>query len=223
MTASPTIAVSLVVLAGISVVLGVLILRRFWPNRRFCHLYWGAGLFLSGVTLLQEAAFYLGAWSQLFVQTYFILVALLVGVLSLGSAELSLPTRWKRVWFGYIAAASLALVIVGYLYAVPTSVVVAGVLSGMPATPVIIVSSLVTFPGAALLIASSLYGVVRDRRLYLLFITAGAIVFSVAGSLYLVSFPVSMYYAEFLGTALLFLGFVRVPGLSARLSQPAST
>lgn len=221
MSNSTAIAVSLLALSVITLVLAVLILRRFQRERQPCHLYWGVGIFLFFVTLVQEAVLDLGVWSQLLIQSYLILVAVLVGILSLGSAELSLRGRWRALWFGYIGVTSGVLVVVGLIVTVPTSIVSSGVVSGLPPTSIDVLSSLVTVPAALLLIVSALYGAVRYRRLNLLYIAAGTAVISAAGALYLVSLPATLYYAEFVGMVLLFLGFVKIPRLAiAGLPQP---
>jgi hypothetical protein len=213
MSDSTVIAISLLVLSVISLLLSVLVLRRYRRERQRCHLYWGVGLLLFFVTLVQEAVLDLGVWSQLLIQSYLILVAVLVGILSLGSAELSLHGRWRPLYFGYIGLTSAALVVVGLLVPIPSSIVAQGVVSGVPPTSITLLSSIITVPAALLLIVSSLYGVVRQRRYHLLFIAIGTAVISAAGALYLVSFPATLYYAEFVGMLLLFLGFVRIPHL----------
>lgn len=208
------IDIALGVLSGVALLLAVLLLRRYAQNRRRSYLYWGVGIFLVFVTLAEEAALYAGAWSELLIRSYLVMVAILVGILSLGSAELSLRGRWKGAWFGYIGAVSVGVAVIGLLTSVPSSIMYDGVVWGLPPTPVVVASSLVTIPGAMLLILSSLYGAWKQRRLELLYITVGTIVISVSGSLYIVSFPTTLYFAEFVGVVLLFLGFVKVPGLS---------
>ncbi len=220
MSNSPIIAASLFVLSAVALLLAVLVLLRFRKERRTCHLYWGVGLFLVFVTLVEEAVLDIGVWSQLLIQSYLILVAVLVGILSLGSAELSLSGRWRTFWFGYIGVMSAALVVVGLMISVPSSIVVDGVVSGLPPTWISVLSSLVTVPGALLLIVSSLYGAIRQRRFNLLYIAFGTAVISAAGALYLVSLPVTLYYAEFVGVVLLFLGFVKIPRLAGASPQP---
>jgi len=180
------------------------------------------GLFLVFVTLAQEVPLYVGIWSEPLIQSYLILVAVLVGVLSLGSAELSLPGRWRTLWFGYMGAMSVALVVCGLIVSVPSSVVVDGVVSGQLPPVIEVVSSLITFPAAALLFVSSLYGAIRQRRLNLLYIAAGTAVISAAGALYIASFPAALYYAEFVGVVLLFLGFVKIPRLVKPSHQPGA-
>ena len=222
---STAIATSLLALSVVTLLLSVIVLRRYRREHQVWHLYWGVGLFLFFVTLVQEAVLDLGVWSQLLIQSYLILVAVLVGILSLGSAQLSLHGRWRSVYFGYIGATSVVLVVVGFLVTVPASIVAQGVVSGVPPTSITVLSSLVTVPAALLLILSSLYGVVRQRRYHLLYIAVGTAVISAAGALYLVSFPATLYYAEFVGMLLLFLGFVRIPVLArtgAPQAQPAS-
>lgn len=208
--------------AIIALLLTVLVLQKYLRNHQRSHLYWGVGLALVAVTMGQEAVFYVGGWSEPFAQAYLVLVALLVGILSLGSAELYFHGWSHRLWFGYVAVTGVALLVVGFLYTVSSSIVVSGVVTGLPSIPVVIVSSLVTFPASAVLIGSSIYGAVWQKRWHLLFIAAGTTVIAAAGSLYIASFPLSLYYAEFAGVVLLFFGFIRVPVLSLRTAPTAT-
>ena len=218
---SLAVASAIGVLSGISLLLAVFLLRKYARGRRPSYLYWGIGILLVFVTLAQEAALYAGAWSQFLIRSYLVLVALLVGILSLGSAELSLPARWKGLWSGYIGATGVAVTVVGLVTPVPSSILYEGVVWNLPPLAIVVASSLLTIPGAMLLILASLYGAWTQKRLELLYITAGTIVISVSGSLYIVSFPTTLYFAEFVGVVLLFLGFVRVPGLSTPSGQPS--
>lgn len=224
MSNSTAIAASLAALSVVALLLAVLVLRRYQRERRACYLYWGLGLFLFFVTLVQEAVLDFGVWSQPLIQSYLILTAVLVGFLSLGSAEMSLSARWRWPYFGYIGVMSVALVVVGFMVSIPTSIMSGGVVSGLPPTSIDLISSLITFPAAVLLIVSALYGVIKQHRLHLLYIAFGTGVLSAAGTLYLASFPATLYYAEFVGIFLLFLGFVRIPRLlGAGLRQPHPT
>jgi len=215
---SSTLALGTTVV-GEALIAGVLtgwVFRRYLEDRQTCHLYWGVGLALIAFTMAQEAVFYLGVWSTPFAQAYLVLVALLVGILSLGTAELSLRGWMHRLWFEFIALAGAAMIVVGILYPPARSIVVSGVVTGLPPTPVLIMSSIVTFPATLLLVGASGYGAFWQKRYHLLFIASGTAVIAAAGSLYIASFPLSLYYAEFAGTVLLFFGFVRLPILSPR-------
>jgi len=204
------VAVSLGALSLIALLLGTLLLLRYRRDHLRWHLYWSVGILLTFVTLAQEAALFAGAWSQPMVRSYLVLVAVLVGVLSLGSAELALARRWRNVWFGFVGVASAACVVLGAGTPVPSSILVGGVVTGAPPVGPLIASSVLTFPSALLLIGASAYGAIRQKRPRLLFITAGTAILALAGSLYLVSFPATLYYAEFVAVVLLFLGFVNV-------------
>jgi hypothetical protein len=216
------IAASIVALSLIALVLAVLVLSRFRRERQLWNLYWGVGIFLVFFTLAEEASLYVGLWSQLLIRSYFVLVALLVGVLSLGSAELALKGRRKYLWFGFVGVASAACVVLGALTPVPSSIMFGGVVWGVPSMD-LVASSLVTIPSSLLLILTSLYGAIHQKRPRLLFITLGAAVIALSGSLYIVSFPATLYYAEFIGVVLLFFGFVNVGGRPGSHPSPAST
>jgi len=222
MSGSLGLAATVVGEALISLALTVLVLRRYYLHRQISHLYWGVGLALVAFTMAQEAVFYVGVWSTPFAQAYLVLVALLVGILSLGSAELSLRGWARSLWFCFMGVAGVALAVVGVVYPPSNSIVVSGVVTGLPPLPVLVLSSLVTFPASVLLVGASIYGAVWQKRYHLLFVAAGTAVIAAAGSLYLVSFPLSLYYAEFAGAVLLFFGFVRLPALAPQRSAIAA-
>lgn len=215
------IVVSVAVLGAVSLLLSGLILARYRRDRRPWHLYWGVGIFLVFLTLAEESALDAGLWSQPLIRSYLVLVAVLVGVLSLGSAELSLKRRWRSLWFVYVGVTSAVCAVIGALTPISSSIMFQGVVWGLPPTDVVVSSSAVTVPSALLLIVTSAYGAVRQKRPHLLYITLGTAVISLAGSLYIVSFPATLEYAEFLGVLLLFLGFVRVPDRSDLRPRPA--
>ncbi|HEV2316646.1 MAG TPA: hypothetical protein VGV89_03625 [Thermoplasmata archaeon] len=208
------VLLSLVVLSALTFVLGGFETRRWLSFRRRSELYWSVGLVLVGITLAQEAAVYAGYDAGPFLAFYFLLVALLVGILSLGSAELAFGPRWRRVYAAYLAAASALVAYFCFAGPISAQVVTAGVVTGSPGVGVIVASSLVTFPAAAIMAGGAILGVVRGRRWNLAYIAAGILVISAAGSLYIASFPVTLYYAEFAGVLLLFFGFVRLPAPS---------
>lgn len=223
MSTSWAIGSSLLVLSAVSLVLALVVLDRYRRERRVSLLYWGIGLLAAFVTIAQECALFVGVWSVPFAQSYLVLTAVLVGILSLGTAELVFRA-WKKVaWIVYVAASCVVVTVVGFAFPVGPSIVADGVVTGAPPLATTIASSVVTVPSALLLILGSLYGALRLKRASLLYITFGAIVFSVAGSLYIVSIPVTLYYADFLGTVLFFLGFVRVPFPSSRAIHPTTS
>jgi len=182
------------------------------------HLYWGIGLLLVFVTTLEEAVVYAGVTSGPLLTSYFVIVAILVGILSLGSAELVLTGRGKTAWAAYIVGLGALTAILGVAYPVPSAaaVLTGGVVTGNPPVAVLAASSLLTISASVMLAGSALYAAFWRKNWQLLYIAAGIIFISIAGSLFaFFSTPVLLYYAEFGGFLLLFLGFVKVPGLSA--------
>lgn len=216
-------AAALGFLAALAVLLAAVELARHRAGRGTAHRYWSAGLFLVGLTLLMEAVFYLGVVPVPLLGAYLFLVAALVGVLSLGSAESWAGAVRRRLYAGYIAATSVATGLACLLAPSPASIVVGGVVSGSPSLAVVITSSLVTFPAAAVMVVGSIRDALRSRRWRLLGVAAGILVISVAGALYLVSVPITLYFAEFAGVVLLFFGFGVVPARGPATSGTAST
>ena len=208
---SVAVAASIAALSAVALLLSLLLLARFRRNRRRAQLYFAAGLLLVSVTVAEEALFYVGIAPEALLSSYVVLVAVLVGVLSLGFAELTWHGWRKSLWFLYVGVASLAMVVAAVWVPVPASVVRDGVFTGQLPPLLTAASIAVTVPSAMQLILGSLYGAVREHRWNLLYIALGTIVISAAGALYVTAFPVSLYYAEFLGVGLLFLGFTHLP------------
>ncbi|HEV2231717.1 MAG TPA: hypothetical protein VGS18_05990, partial [Thermoplasmata archaeon] len=138
-----------------------------------------------------------------------------VGLLSLGSAELALGPRWRGVYRAFVAASTVLVLIVVLLYPAGRSDLSSGVFTNAPLL-VNLASSVLTFPAAILMAAGAILGALRTSRWRSLWTAAGIIVISLAGFLFIVSIPVTLYYAEFLGVVLLFVGFGAVPSFSAR-------
>jgi hypothetical protein len=210
-TTTSLVLLSLVVLGLLTFILTGFELRRWLAYRRRSELFWTIGLLLVGVTLAQEAVVYAGLIPPMFLSAYFFLVALLVGVLSLGSAELAFGARLRAAYGGYLVLTTAAVAYYCFAFPVSPAVVSSGVITGSPGIGVIVASSLITFPAAAIMVGGALLGLVRSRRWNLAYIALGILVISAAGSLYIASFPVTLYYAEFAGVVLLFLGFIQLP------------
>ncbi len=218
-TGDAAVGASLILLALVTLYLAMIVLRKYRRGAN-SYLWWGAGIFLGFVTIIQEAFIYFGYWSQPLIQSYIFMVALLVGFLSIGSVNL-LRSEWVRgTWLGYITLMSIATAYFSFTTPVSRDVVVGGVILGAFPLNDIISSTLVTAPAATAVIALALYSTWRTRKPGTLFIAAGGIVISIAGTLFVLrSFPATLYYAEFAGIILLFLGFIDFP---SRHTLPAA-
>ncbi len=216
------ILISLGVLGLLAALLGVVEWRRFRAQGARAHLYWSIGLFLVFFTLLEEVVFYAGYWTSALLGSYFFLVALLVGILSFGSAENGLPAKWRRAYTAYVGVATAVVGFFCLTDPVSGSVLSQGVVTGNPSLGIILSSTALTVPAAALMAGLALLGVYRKRVWRLAYIAAGILVISAAGGLYIVSVPVTLYYAEFIGVLLLYIGFGGVRPSTLRRPAPAA-
>ena len=216
------ILISLGVLGLLAATLGVVEWRRFKVQGARSHLYWSIGLVLVFFTLFEEALFFAGVWTSGLLSSYFFLVALLVGILSFGSAENGLPAKWRRVYMAYITLATAAVAFFCLTSPVSGAVLSQGIVTGNPSLGVILSSTALTVPAATLMAGLALLGVYRHRVWRLAYIAAGILVISAAGGLYIVSIPVTLYYAEFIGVFLLYVGFGGVRPSALRRPAPAS-
>jgi hypothetical protein len=217
------ILISIGVLGLLAALLGVMEWQRYARQKARAHLYWSVGLALVFVTLIEEAVFYFGYQTSLLLGSYFFLVALLVGILSWGSAESGLSAKWRRVYMAYTV---VAIGVVGFfclINPVSGSVLSQGIVTGNPSLGIILSSTALTVPAAALMAGLALLGVYRSRVWRLASIAAGILVISAAGGLYIVSIPVTLYYAEFIGVVLLYVGFGGVRPSGFRRPSPAAT
>jgi len=215
-------SLALVVLAALTLLLAGVEARRYRERGLRAHLFWSAGLALVVVTILFEAVFYFGVWSEPLAQSYLFLVAVLVGLLSLGSAELLLPERARPIYAAYVVATSALVGYLSFTQSVSPTILSDGVFTGNPTLAVILASSLVTVPAAAVMVVGSLKSAFKLKLWRLLYVTAGILVISAAGTLYIVSVPITLYFAEFVGVLLLFVGFGGLPARSPTGSTAAS-
>jgi hypothetical protein len=85
----------------------------------------------------------------------------------------------------------------------------------------IVLSTLVTGPATVVLLASAASSLRRSRDWRTMLMVAGALVLGAGGTLYIASFPVALYYAEFIGIILLFVGLLSLKPAGAAV--PSST
>jgi hypothetical protein len=216
------IAASLVLLSGMLLVLSGRALLRYRRSPSRPQLMWGAGLIFATGAMMVESAVYLGTVSSLLLQVYVFFSAAIVGVLSLGATRILRSPRVERAYTYYIAATCAIVGVFSFLTPLPpASMITAGIITGDPPLLLLILSSLVTFPATVVLLAASYLSLRRTWRWQTLLMIAGALILGAGGTLYIASFPVALYYAEFLGIVLLFLGLVSLPQ-SASSTTPVS-
>ena len=200
------VIVSTLAITVLSAWLAVLLYSNYREKKNLSYAFWSAGLALFAIGTLLEAIFAYGIYSQILAKFYLFVVALLVVLLGEGSA---LAVKNKIVTYAFTIFAVAASLFMLYALAVSTvgNIIVNYVVYGALPIYVVVASSIATFPAAIMIIASAAISYRHTRSVKMLSIIAGVIIVSIAGTLYIVQFPVLLYYAEAVGIALLWLGF----------------
>jgi hypothetical protein len=216
------IAVSLAVLTATLAALAARGLVRFAQTRVASQMAWGAGLGLAALATAIELVVYLGFVNLPLLQAYVFLSAAIVGTLSLGCTHVIRSSRFRA---GYTAYALAACAVVGglsFATRLPDSMVSEGVITGNPPLTLLVLSTLVTGPATVVLLAAVLVSLRRSWQWRTVMMGIGAAVLAAGGALYIASFPAALYYAEFIGVILIFLGLVSLPHMIS-VPAPAST
>lgn len=213
-------------LALLTAVLTILALRgfvRFFRTRKHSQLGWGVGLGFGAVATAIELIAYLGTVNTLMLQAYVFFSAAIVGTLSLGSVRAFKRPLYRNLYAGYIIVASA---VVGYFcFTTPLSnaMVENGVIAGNPPQFLLILSSFVTGPATVVLLGFAVISLIRSFHWKGLLMIAGASVLAAGGVFYIASFPVALYYAEFVGIVLLFIGLTDFSRWLNPSASPAAT
>ena len=185
-------------------------------------LMFGLGLACGTAALALVLGALVGVVTGLVLLGYVFLSAAIVGVLSLGSAKSFRAGRFEPIYTAYTAA-TLALVAgLSFSTPMPGSMVRAGIIAGNPPVTLLVASSLVTVPATVVLLPAAGVHLRRAFRPQGLLMVAGAVVLGAGGAFYIASFPVVLYYAEFLGILMLFLGLVDLSRLGLARPAPSS-
>ncbi len=205
-------------LAVLTAALGTLSVRgivRFVRERLRAQLMWGAGLSLASVATAVELVVFVGVVDGVLLQTYVFLSAAIVGVLSLGSTRAIQSPRFRSGYTAYTLAMCAAVAALSYSTPLSNSMVSGGVVSGNPPMSLLVLSSLVTVPATVVLLGAVVLSLRRSWQWRTVMMGIGASVLAAGGALYIASFPVALYYAEFIGIVLIFLGLVTLPQVAA--------
>jgi uncharacterized membrane protein YfcA len=190
----------------LTVVLAGFLGLNYLQKRTTSYLFWSIGLWLFALGVAEEIAFSAGYYGEFLIASYLGIVAFLVEFLALGSLQLLKGMRYKRAYYVYSALSGIVLLY--FLSTEPIGNVMQNyVVFGNLPIGITVASSLITFPAAAILIATAALTYKGTKKKNMLSIIAGVVVVSIAGSLYIAQFPAFLYYSEFIGILLLWLGF----------------
>ena len=190
-----------------SSLLSALLTMNFFRKSVSSYIYWSTGMWLFALASFLEILFSAGMYNIPLIDIYLFSVAVLVQLLSLGSLALTRKDSIFRVYAGYSIASDILLSVTLVVYPVGY-VLTNGVVFGLLPLFVTIVSSIITFPAAVILIVVGALSYRTGKDTRMLSIIVGTIVVSIAGTLYIAAYPAFLYYAEFIGIVLLWLGFV---------------
>jgi len=215
------ISVSLALLTGVLTVLTARNFVRFYHTRKHSSLGWGVGLGFGAIATGIELVAYVGTAPPVLLQAYVFFSAAIVGTLSLGSVRAFRKAIYRNLYAGYIIATSV--VVAGFCFMTPVSpsMVQDGVISGNPPALLLILSSLITVPATIVLLGFAVISLRKAFHWKGLLMIAGASVLAAGGAFYIASFPVALYYAEFIGIVLLFVGLTDFSRWLAPAASPA--
>jgi hypothetical protein len=210
-------------LAGLGAALGVLAVRGFvraYTSRKLAQAMWGAGMALGAAAMAIEFLAYVGVVTEGLLQGYVFLSAGIVGVLSLGAAGSLHRPRLARAYAIFESVAIGVTAVASFATPLSLSIVVAGIIVGNPPVLLLLLSSVVTVPATVVLLGTAVVSLRRAFRWSHVTMLAGACVLGAGGAFYIASFPVMLYYAEFVGIVMLFVGLVNLARLG--VSAPSA-
>jgi len=199
--------VSTIIILILSLGLSILITSNYIRKKQSNLLAWTGGLWVFTISVALEVVFSTNYETSFLIKSYLILVAIIVELLALGSVLLLKKHNITLYYIIYMVI-STVFVITSAVVSTVGDIITHGVVYGVLPLLISISSITVTFPAAILLIYISLTSYMKTKNPKLLSIAVGVVIVSVAGTLYIVEFPAFLYYAEFVGILLLWIGFV---------------
>ena len=198
---------STILILILTVALAAVMTSRYFRKHSRPLLFWSMGMWAFAIGVLLEVVFAIGIYSNLLISIYLFIAVVVVESLALGSMQLIKSNRLRDSYFIYSAASTILLIY--SLYASPIgNIIESHIVFGVLPLFIVIASSIVTFPAAAILIAIAAISYAHKRSYKMLSIIAGVIVVSIAGTLYIAAMPAFLYYSEFIGILLLWIGFI---------------
>ena len=193
----------------LALTLGLAIIMSYRYVRKHSKplLYWSTGMWFFAIGVFLEVIFAFGIYSEFLIALYLFVVVMVVESLAIGSIQLIKSVKLKSSYYFY---SIITTVLLAYsLYASNIGNVITNhIVFGALPIFIVITSSIVTFPAAAILIAIAAISYLHRHSAKMLSIIAGVVVVSVAGTLYIAAIPAFLYYSEFIGILLLWLGFI---------------
>ncbi|MEM0140057.1 MAG: hypothetical protein QXZ44_05550 [Ferroplasma sp.] len=198
---------STIVIFLLSAVLTFFIIRKYVSKKKLNLFYWSMGLVVFSIAVILEILMANNIYSRALIDIYLFLVAILVQFLAIGSFALFGNKKYLNYYYIYSIIATILLIAMLIIEPVGNIIKTHIVYGALP-LGIVLTSSAVTFPAAVFIIIIAGLSYKKIHSMKLLSIIAGVLVVSMAGTLYIVQIPVFLYYAEFIGILLLWIGFI---------------
>ncbi len=200
------VVLSTFVIAAAILVLADKLLKKYKKKHEISYVYWGLGLLLFGIAAFLETLFALNYYNGGLIDLYLFLVVLVVQLLSLGSVQF-VKREWIKRYYYYFSILIAIITAIAIVSTNQGNLMVNYVVAGLPSNNTIIASTIATVVSSITIVWIAAASYLKKRSWRMLSIIAGVIVVAIAGTLYIVSFPELLYYSEFLGMVLLWVGF----------------
>ena len=175
----------------VSVAFAALVFNQWIARRKPYQLAWSLGLGLYGAAAFLQFLAEAYGWSVATYKVYYLIAALLVAVLGIGSTFL----LHRRAGVGF--ALYTVVVFIGF------AIAVAGAAVNMSA-----LAATVPAAGAVALVGIAAYSFWRTRLRFNLWIAIGALINAAGGSLARYNITWALYIGELIGIAVMFWGFL---------------
>ncbi len=202
------------------------VFKQYIDRRKMHQLVWSIGLLMFSLAALSEFLSEVLGWSEGLYRFYYALAPSLVAVLGLGSLFLLADKRPAKAFAIYTL-----LLFIAFIYFIATTTVNTAAFSSdaivggngwNPGSPPRAFSPLFTIPGSIFLIGIAVYSYWRGRAWFNVFIGVGALVVAAGGSLARFNLPALLYVSEFIGVALMYIGFIKSAELISKRESKAA-
>ncbi len=205
-TSEAFVLISVIIIFVLTIGLTVVMLKKYLKTQYLSLFYWSLGIIVFTFAVLLEIIMAANIFSRFLIDFYLFLVAILVNFLALGSFALFGNRKFLFYYNIYSIISIIFFIITLIIYPVG-HIIIHHIVFGPLPLMIVISSSAITFPAAVLIIIIAAISYRKSKNAKLLSIIAGVLVVSTAGTLYIAAIPVFLYYAEFIGIVLLWVGF----------------
>lgn len=210
MTSHLTVQWVLSIIAGIvALIVAAIMFRKYAGKRKLHHLFWALGLAFWGISDLAQASAILVGWTVATYKLYYYGAIVLAGFLGVGTVGLLYSQR--RVYPAYVVyvvyTSSLFALLVLFAAVNEALLATTPIVGGLAFPGNVRIWTLpINIPGGVAFIGGAAWSFWVTRRAYALYITLGALIPAVGGTLARFALPFALPFTDFFGIAFLSAG-----------------